>query len=46
MNNLPPNPNNYPCYDETIGWYTPGGVGDNMEEFATYLHNPYSFKYL
>ena len=40
------NPDNHPCYDDSIGWYTPGGGGDNMENFASYLHNPYALEFL
>ena len=39
MSTLPPNPNKYSCYDESIGWYNPGGD----DGFAAYLHNPWGF---
>ena len=34
------NPQNLPCFDETIGWYKPGGPED---DFVEYLHNPWGF---
>ena len=33
------NPNNLPCYDESIGWYQPGGC----DAFSAFLHNPWGF---
>ena len=39
MNNYPPNPKNLPCYDKSIGWYTPGGC----DAFSSFLHNPWGF---
>jgi hypothetical protein len=36
----PPNPDNHPCYDESIGWYTAGG---SEIDFASYLHNPWGY---
>lgn len=39
MSDLPPNPNNCHCYDESIGWYNPGGE----DSFAAYIHNPWGF---
>ena len=44
MSGLPPNPNNHPCYDKSIGWYSIGG--NEQESFAAYLHNPYGYDYL
>jgi len=44
MSGLPPNPNNHPCYDKSIGWYSIGG--DDQGSFAGYLHNPYGYDYL
>ena len=41
MNGLPPNPDNLPYYNESIGWYKIGG-----SDFAGYLHNPYGYNYL
>ena len=38
-NQVMENPSNHPCYDSSIGWYTPGGC----DGFAAYLHNPWGF---
>lgn len=39
MSIYPPNPDNLPCYHDSIGWYQPGGC----DEFSSYLHNPWGY---
>ena len=39
MSNLPPNPNNYKYYHESMGWYNSGGD----DGFSSFLHNPWGF---
>lgn len=39
MATYPPNPDNLPFYDASIGWYKIGGC----DGFASYLHNPWGF---
>jgi hypothetical protein len=39
MTTLPPNPNNYTYYNESVGWYNSGGD----DGFSAYIHNPWGF---
>ena len=39
MPELPPNPNNYSYYNESIGWYNHGGD----DGFSAYMHNPWAY---
>ena len=43
MSTFSKNSKNHHCFDPFIGWYTPGGGQENMDEFATFLHNPWGF---